>query len=99
MKNLSPTEYSEVFARTGLKVKALRSFYGLYEALEDSPEGISNLRLSESLRMTAVRAGQITAVFSQAGLIEDQSSHPLRRRWVLSPLGEEVINMIKEQPC
>lgn len=93
---ISARDYSALYKQTGIRMKLIPSLVAIKE-INDSGEGTgSNLRLSKALNLTAVRTGQITSELAKLGAVKDVSKHPLRRAWVLTDTGSEVIKFVEE---
>jgi len=72
------------------KVKELSDNYGLnpkhykyIKAYQDHPEGISNTKLGELTGTSKMTGTQKQNLFLELGIVEDISTHPLRRKCVV----------------
>lgn len=86
-------EYSEMFAKTKVKIKG----YPVISAIGNliiSEAKVSNLAISRITGLTPVRVGQVTTEFEANGLLNDVSTHPLRKDWAFTELGQELFDFI-----
>lgn len=95
MKPINVVEYSQMFKKTKVKFKGYPVVAAIGMLLVTG-EKVSNLAVSRVTGLTPVRVGQVTTEMEANGVLEDVSTHPLRKNWVLTDLGKELLEFIND---
>lgn len=72
------------------KYKTKWSIVEVVLAVESIDRNCSNERVAEKLNITSQHTGRRVIIARDAGFIENAPTHPARRNWQLTELGEQL---------